>query len=94
MWLDLGIELLQNEDVAELQRIKNSTSDCSLCCSEMFKLWLQREPRGSWRNLIDALKQIDQKKLACDIENLLSVGQTGEELGYYVFWERFLTRNS
>ena len=59
VWLDLGIELLQNEDVAELRRIKNSISDYNLCCSEMFKLWLEREPTGSWRNLIDALKQID-----------------------------------
>ena len=79
LWLDLGIELLQSEYVAELQKIKNSISDSSLCCSEMFRLWLERQRTASWRNLIDALKQIDQNRLACNIEHLLTVEQTGEE---------------
>ena len=35
MWLDLGIELLQEEDVAALKTIKSSVSDCTVRCSEM-----------------------------------------------------------
>ena len=79
MWLDLGIELLQEEDVAALKTIKSKASDCTVRCSEMFELWLERQPKASWRNLIDALKQIHQDKLAFSIENLLSVKNTNEE---------------
>ena len=79
MWLKLGVELLQNKDVAALETIKNNTTELNVRCSEMFKLWLNREPEASWRKLIDALKQIHQNKLAFDIENLLSVRQANEE---------------
>ena len=81
MWLKLGVELLQDKDVAELEMIKINTTEINLRCSEMFKLWLNREPKASWRKLIDALKQIEQNKLVFDIENLLSVRQTNEETG-------------
>ena len=81
VWLDLGIELLQEEDVAALKTIKSSVSDCTVRCSEMFTLWLERQPKATWRNLIDALKQIHQNQLAFNIENLLSVRQTREEAG-------------
>ena len=81
VWRDLGVELLQNEDVIELDAIKNNRTELAVCCSEMFKLWLERQPNASWRNLIDALKQIRQIQLASDIENLLSGRQTSEEVG-------------
>ena len=81
VWLDLGIELLQKEHIAALKTIKSNVSDCTVRCSEMFALWLERQPKASWRNLIDALKQIHQKQLASNIENLLSSRQTSEELG-------------
>ena len=79
VWLDLGVELLQEEDIAALKTIKSNVSDCTVRCSEMFQLWLERQPKASWRNLIDALKQIHQEKLAFSIENLLSVKKTSEE---------------
>ena len=80
VWLDLGIELLQQEDIAALKTIKCNISDCTVRCSEMFELWLERQPKASWRNLIEALKQIHQNQLAFKIEDLLSVRQTNEEL--------------
>ena len=80
VWLDLGIELLQQEDIAALKTIKSNVSDCTVRCSEMFELWLERQPKASWRNLIEALKQIHQNKLAFNIEDLLSVRQTNEEV--------------
>ena len=81
MWLKLGEELLQEKDVAALEAIKNNTTELNVRCSEMFKLWLKREPKASWRKLIDALKQIELNKLVFDIEDLLSVRQTNEETG-------------
>ena len=80
MWFDLGTELLQQKDIEELQVIKNGVPDLSLRCSNMFMLWLEREPKASWSNLIQALKQIKLNKLAFDIENLLSVGQGSDEM--------------
>ena len=79
VWLDLGVELLQQEDVAALKTIKSNISDCTVRCSEMFQLWLERQPEASWRKLIGALKQIRQDDLAFNIEDLLSVRQTSEE---------------
>ena len=70
---------MQQKDVAALQTIRNENTKVTERCSEMFKLWLNREPEGSWRNLIDALKRIDQNKLAFDIEGLLLVRLTSEE---------------
>ena len=80
MWFKLGVELLQDKDVAALEAIKNNKTEIIVCCSDMFKLWLNREPKASWRNLIDTLKQIHQNKLAFDIENFLSVRQANEEI--------------
>ena len=80
MWLKLGVELLQQKDVAALEAIKNNKTEITVCCSDMFKLWLDRVPKASWRNLIDALKQVQQNKLAFDIEDLLSVRQANEEI--------------
>ena len=79
MWLDLGIELLQKEDIAALEMIKSNESECSVRCSEMFKLWLQRQPNASWRHLLTALKHIRQNNLASTVEKLLSVEQISEE---------------
>ena len=62
-----------------MKTIKSSVSDCTVRCSEMFTLWLGRQPKATWRNLIGALKQIHQNKLAFSIEDLLLVGQTREE---------------
>ena len=58
---------------------KNGVNDLSLRCSNMFMLWLEREPKASWSNLIQALKQIKLNKLAFNIENLLSVGQASDK---------------
>ena len=79
VWLELGIELLQNEDIAALEMIKNNESECSVRCSEMFKLWLKRQTNASWRHLLTALKRIRQNSLASTIEKLLSVEQVSEE---------------
>ena len=79
MWLDLGIELLQKEDIAALEAIQSDTQECSVRFARMFKVWLQRQPNASWRHLITALKHIRQNNLATNIEKLLSVERASEE---------------
>ena len=78
-WLLLGTELLNEKDTEALYTIKSSVTDCSVRCLEMFKLWLERQTRASWRCLITAMKQIHMNKLAFDIENLLLIEQRCEE---------------
>ena len=81
VWRDLGVQLLQEKDIVALDMIKNNKAELAVCCSEMFKLWLESQPKASWRNLIHALNQIHLNKLAFDVEGLLSVTQTSEEAG-------------
>ena len=81
VWRDLGVQLLQEKDIIALDMIKNNKAELAVCCSEMFKLWLESQPKASWRNLIHALNQINLNKLAFDVEGLLSVRQTSEEAG-------------
>ena len=73
VWLDLGIELLDQKDVASLNAIKSdATKPLSERCSEMFKLWRERQPNASWRRLIIAMRRIRMDNLANDVEKLLA----------------------
>lgn len=77
-WLELGTELLDKKDVAALYKIVSDVTECSIRCSKMFKLWLERQPEASWRRLIIAMKQIRMDKLASDVETLLLKEKTSE----------------
>ena len=70
-WKDLGMELLDVGSNDALDVIKNSNSDVTECCSAMFKLWLDRDPKASWEKLIQALKEIQLNFLATQIESKL-----------------------
>ena len=80
VWLKLGIELLEEKDVPALQTIKSNVTECSTRCSEMFKLWIERQPEASWRHLINAIRRINLGTLAFDIEKLFVTGKTSEEV--------------
>ena len=70
-WRDLGVELMEQCDVNVLDAIKSNSNDNSECCSKMFTLWRQRTPKISWKQLIEALKEIHLTQLASEIEKLL-----------------------
>ena len=73
-WHDLGIELLDSNDVEELDTIEaEHPSDLTKCCTKMFQLWLKKQPTASWNQLIEALKQtgINLGTLAGKIEQML-----------------------
>ena len=55
VWLQLGIEMLDKKDVEALYAIKYGVSESSTRCLEMFKMWLERQPKASWSHLIIAL---------------------------------------
>ena len=68
-WYDLGMELLNEEQCAKLNIIKeNYPQGVEKCCTEMFKLWLRVDVEASWNKLITALKMIDEISLAEKIE--------------------------
>ena len=69
MWKDLGIELLGMGSNDALNVIQSNNSDVMNCCSAMFQLWLDRQPSASWRQLIEALKQLQLNYLAYLIES-------------------------
>ena len=74
-WHDLGIELLDYNDIEELDAIKaKHPSDLDKCCTKMFVLWQMRQPKeASWNQLIKALSQpsVNLHSLANKIEQML-----------------------
>ena len=76
-WYDLGIELLEADDIEGLNKIKsdNPKDHDNRCCTEMFQLWLRKQPTASWNQLIESLKQpvIELTQLAITIEQMLSL---------------------
>ena len=72
-WHDLGIELLEPENIRTLDEIQsNYPRDASTCCTKMFQLWLDKQPEASWEQLIKALRDIDLN--ATELE-LLSINE-------------------
>ena len=71
-WKDLGIELMSDSAAAALSTISvNHNGNVVSCCSSLFSLWFERQPKASWRQLIEALKNINLEKLATQIEGQL-----------------------
>jgi len=59
-WFDLGVELLDDHDMGELDTIKeNFPHNTKRCCTAMFQLWLSRCTSASWMDLIYALQAIE-----------------------------------
>ena len=72
IWRDLGIELMGQGAADKLDEIKvNNNENVTKCCSAMFNLWRQRQPKANWNQLIGALKEIELYALADEIKKLL-----------------------
>ena len=69
-WEDLGKELLDDDDLPALTA-RTCNMNEKQCCSEMFKIWLERQPEASWQQLITALHVVKLNRLADNIEKLL-----------------------
>jgi len=81
-WHDLGVELLETDDVATLDAIRSEhLPDDDTRCTRMFTIWLNKQPTATWNQLIEALRQpgIGLNVLATNIEQmLLKTNQTGD----------------
>ena len=79
-WYDLGVDLLEQNDVNELTRIQSDhPTDSTISCRKMFELWLDKQPEASWNQLIQSLRQpgIELFSLATDIEKMLQPRSPG-----------------
>ena len=69
-WYDLGVELLNHDQVKRLDVIKCDYPGLSeTCCTEMFKYWLQVDVDASWDKLLKALKHTGYNTLADKLKN-------------------------
>ena len=78
MWYDLGLQLLDPEDETKLDTIKNNNpGNANGACTEMFSLWLHKNPLASWNSLISTIKGpgIEKHDVACKIEQMLQPGK-------------------
>ena len=63
-----------------LDTIRAGHCDIIHCCSSMFDLWLQRIPKASWKQLIDALKEVRLTQLASELEESLQLDKLIEKV--------------
>ena len=76
----MGIELLGQDGIADLDVIKaNNTDDVTKCCSKMLSLWLQRQTEASWNQLIEALVQVKLNRVAQEIKKGLKSPREHED---------------
>ena len=71
-WRDLGIILMGQDAVPSLDVIRvDYPYNVKECCSRMFTEWRLRTPKASWKQLIEALKEVKLTQLASELEELL-----------------------
>ena len=76
IWKDLGIELMGQASLADLDVISvNNHGDLVGRCSSLFSLWLQRQPEANWKQLIDALIKIKLNLLAAELKKSLVLSE-------------------
>ena len=75
-WRDLGMHLLKEDAVCQLNIIKaNHPDDVQACCSKMFERWLDTDIEANWNTLIAALEQMGLNALAAKIKNDILKGR-------------------
>ena len=68
VWRTLGIELLGEDGLTQLDVIKANNSDVTKCSLAMLTLWRQQKVDASWNQLIKALKRLKLNRIAAEIE--------------------------
>ena len=56
-WYQLGIELLEDDKVGHLANIRANNHNVTDCCYAMFTYWIQTQPKASWLQLVEALRE-------------------------------------
>ena len=84
-WKDLGDELIPDGEAAVSTIAANNKGDVTSCCVLMFDKWLERDPKASWKQLIEALNIIGLGTLATQSKGKLeslTVSQVPEGISF------------
>ena len=68
------------EKATNLDTIQVNKENVTQCCSAMFRLWHQTQPKANWNQLIAALKEVDLVTLAGELNNLLIPSDKPEDM--------------
>ena len=55
-WYELGILLLDDDQLRQLKVIETNNSEVTRRCTEMLMYWLESHSRATWHDLVEALK--------------------------------------
>ena len=55
-WYELGIALLDDDQLTHLKNIRSNNSEVTRCCIEMLMYWLETHSNATWNDLVEALK--------------------------------------
>ena len=55
-WYELGISLLDDDQLTQLEIIKSNDSEATRRCAAMLIYWLQSHSTATWYDLVEALK--------------------------------------
>ena len=73
-WYQLGIELLDDDRVTQLEVIKKNNDDVTERCTALFSYWLRTHPSSTWGQLVAAMREpgVDLNELAASMEESYS----------------------
>ena len=80
-WYELGIELLDEDQLTQLEIIKTNNIEVTRRCAEMFLCWLRTHSTATWQNLVDALKApgVELNDVAATVETHFSIGLSASQ---------------
>ena len=69
-WYQLGIQLLDDHQVPQLEIIRANNDNVTGCCTALFGYWLQTHPNASWYELVAALRApgVELNDVAASVE--------------------------
>ena len=69
-WYQLGIELLDDDQVAQLEVIKKNNDDVTERCTALLSYWLRTHPNSTWYQLVAAMREpdVELNELAASVE--------------------------
>ena len=92
-WKDLGNELIPGGEAALSTIAANNKSDVTSCCALMFDKWIEKDPKASWKQLIEALDIIGLDTLATQIKGKLepsTVSQVPKGMSFEILSYQFI----
>ena len=80
-WYELGIELLNEDQLTQLDIIRANNHEVTRCCSELFRFWLSSHSTATWQNLVEALKApgVELNDVAATVERHFNLNSSASQ---------------